>query len=137
MKKTMKAAVLTAPGKIQIREIEIPSILGNEILVKLKYCGICTLEQRLYTGEMKISYPIIPGHEASGKIVEKGAEVVSDIKPGLWVALDLVFRCGECYFCRTGRSNMCLNRFNKEHKGLGGFGEYIAVEPRQVFPTPE
>ena len=133
----MKAAVFTAPGKIEIHEMQVPSIRNSDVLVKLKFCCICTLEQRLYTGEMKISYPIIPGHEASGKIAEVGKEVESDIKPGLPVALDLVFRCGECYFCRTGRSNMCLNRFNKEHKGLGGFSEYIAVDPRQVFPVPE
>jgi L-iditol 2-dehydrogenase len=137
MRKTMKAAVLTAPGKIEIQEMETPSIRDSEVLVKLKYCGICTLEQRLYTGEMKIHYPIIPGHEASGIIVKKGKEVVSDIAPGFPVALDLVVRCGECHFCRTGRSNMCVNRFNKGHKGLGGFGEYIAVDPRQVFPVPD
>ena len=137
MTKFMKAAFFTAPGKIEIQKIKTPTIKENEILVKLKYCGICTLEQRLYTGEIKISYPIIPGHEASGIIVKKGKDVVSDIKPGNRVALDLVTRCGECYYCRTGRSNMCSNRFNKGYRGLGGFSEYIAVDPRQVFTIPE
>jgi L-iditol 2-dehydrogenase len=137
MRSDMKAAVLTAPGKIKIQELETPSINRNEVLVKLKYCGICTLEQRLYTGAMKIGYPVIPGHEASGQVVEVGKDVISDVKPGFHVALDLVVRCGECYFCRTGRSNMCLNRFNKGQQGLGGFGEYIAVNSSQVFALPD
>ena len=51
----MKAAVLTAPETIEIREVETPVPRANELLVKLKACGICTLEQRLFTGEMKIS----------------------------------------------------------------------------------
>jgi len=132
----MKAAVLTSPEKIEVQEMTTPSIGKREVLVKLRYCGICTLEQRLFTGDIKIYYPIIPGHEASGEVVEVGEEVFSDIKPGSPVALDLVIRCGECYFCRIGQSNMCLNRFNKGKKILGGFGEYIAVDSKQVFPIP-
>jgi L-iditol 2-dehydrogenase len=132
----MRAAVLTAPEKIEVREVETPSIRENEILVKLKNCGICTLEQRLFTGAVKIRYPLIPGHEASGEVAKVGNEVLSGIPPGTRVALDLVLRCGECYYCRTGRSNMCLNRFKRDGKVLGGFGEFIAVGAAQVFPIP-
>ncbi len=133
----MKAAILTAPERIGIQDVEKPTAKNSDVLVKLKNCGICTLEQRLYTGDMKVYYPIIPGHEASGEIVEVGEGVVSGLKPGTRVALDLVLRCGECYYCRTGQSNMCLNRFNKNIKPLGGFGEYIAVKSTQVFPIPD
>jgi L-iditol 2-dehydrogenase len=133
----MKAAVLTAPEKIEIQEIQTPKITDEEVLVKLKDCGICTLEQRLYRGDMKIYYPIVPGHEASGEIVEVGKHVVGDFHVGLRVALDLVTRCGECYFCRIGKSNMCANRFNKGASVLGGFGEYIAVRAQQIFPISD
>ena len=133
----MKAAVLSAPEKIAVRDVKTPTIKKNEILVKLKYCGICTLEQRLFAGTMKIFYPIIPGHEASGVVVRVGPEVPADLKPEMRVALDLVTRCGECYFCRIGRSNLCLNRFNKGQRVLGGFAEYMAVKSRQVFPIPD
>jgi 2-desacetyl-2-hydroxyethyl bacteriochlorophyllide A dehydrogenase len=130
----MKAAVLTGPGTIEIRDVEAPVPRANELLVKLKACGICTLEQRLFTGEMKAAYPVIPGHEASGEVVAAGADVLPGFPSGTRVALDLVLRCGECYYCRTGQSNMCQNRFNSNHKGLGGFGEYVAVKPTQAFP---
>ncbi len=135
----MKAAVLTAPRCIEVREIDKPEIGAEEVLVKLKYCGICTLEQRLYSGEMKIFYPIIPGHEACGVVEAIGEEVRrlrSDIEVGIPVALDLVSRCGECYYCRMGSSNLCLNRFRDGQKVLGGFAEYRAVSSKQVFPVP-
>ncbi len=133
----MKAAVLTSPENIAVKEVETPSIRRNEILVKVKYCGICTLEQRLFIGAMKLYYPIIPGHEASGEVVQVGEDVQYGIKPGTRVALDLITRCGECYFCRKGQSNMCLNRFKKGRGVLGGFGEYLAAKSTQVFPISD
>ena len=136
----MKAGVLTAPRRIEIQDVEGPRIGGMEVLVKLKYCGICTLEQRMYSGQIKFHYPVIPGHEASGVVEEIGEEVRilrDDLKPGATVALDLVSRCGECYYCRTGASNLCLNRYKDGGRILGGFGEYRAVSSKQVFPVPE
>ncbi len=129
----MKAMVLTGPQKIGIQEVPMPVIGPNELLVKLSNCGICTLEQRLYTGAMVIHYPIIPGHEAAGEVVEVGAEVLGDFKVGTRVALDLVVRCGECYYCRTGQSNMCQNRLKPGQKVLGGFAEYRAVKATQAY----
>ncbi len=133
----MKAAVLTGPERIEIQEVATPAPAGTELLVKLKSCGICTLEQRLFTGAVRIRYPLIPGHEASGEVVKVGPDVLSGIRPGARVALDLVERCGTCYYCRTGQSNMCLNRFARDANVLGGFGEYIAVRATQAFPIPD
>jgi L-iditol 2-dehydrogenase len=134
----MKAAVLVAPQRLEIQTVPDPVMARGEILVRLTACGICTLEQRLYTGAMKITYPLVPGHEAAGEIVEVGSEVIGSFRPGMKVALDLVTRCGQCYFCRIGRSNHCENRFKPGQRILGGFAEYIAVRPGQVFPaSPE
>ena len=136
----MKAGVLSAPERIEIQEMEKPKIGSRDVLVRLKYCGICTLEQRMYTGQMKFSYPVIPGHEASGIVEEIGEQVGllrGDLKPGTRVALDLVSRCGECYYCRTGASNLCVNRFKDGNRVLGGFGEYRAVSSKQVFPISD
>ncbi|MBN1686493.1 MAG: alcohol dehydrogenase catalytic domain-containing protein [Spirochaetales bacterium] len=130
----MKTAVLTDAGKIEVREVEVPALKPTEVLVKVKNCGICTLEQRLYSGEVKIRYPIVPGHEVSGEIIKVGNEVISKLKTGTPVAVDLVMRCGECYYCRNGQSNMCENRFSDELHVLGGFSEYIAVRASQVYP---
>jgi L-iditol 2-dehydrogenase len=132
----MRAAILTGPGRIEVKEIPDPRPSRDEVLVKLKACGICTLEQRLFTGKMTMPYPLVPGHEASGEIVEVGPDVVGDFKAGTRVALDLVTRCGECYYCRIGKSNLCSNRHKKGQRVLGGFAEYIACKPNQVFNLP-
>jgi 2-desacetyl-2-hydroxyethyl bacteriochlorophyllide A dehydrogenase len=133
----VRAAVLVEPGRFEIRELPDPIAGPNEILVKLKACGICTIEQRLYSGAMKMPLPLVPGHEASGQIMEVGSAVVGDFKPGAKVALDLVTRCGECYYCKIGKSNLCSNRFNEGQRVLGGFAEYIAVKPSQVYAVSE
>jgi L-iditol 2-dehydrogenase len=132
----MRAAVLTAPETFEIRDLPDPAIDKGELLVKLKACGICTLEQRIYKGTMKMPLPLVPGHEASGEIVEVGSAVIGDFKAGQRVALDLVMRCGECYYCKIGKSNLCANRFKKGQRILGGFGEYIAVRPSQAYVLP-
>jgi L-iditol 2-dehydrogenase len=133
----MKAAVLIGPEHIEVQDVATPTIKSNEVLVKLKDCGICTLEQRLYRGDMEIYFPIIPGHEAAGEVIESGKDVRTNLPKGTSVALDLVRRCGECYYCRTERSNMCENRFRKGAKILGGFGEYVVVNRTQVYPLPD
>jgi L-iditol 2-dehydrogenase len=133
----MKSAVLVDAGKIEIQETDKPAVGANEVLVKIKYCGICTLEQRLFKGDMKIYYPIIPGHEASGQIESIGANVKSSLKPGDRVALDMVYRCHTCYYCRSGQSNFCENRFARGVAPLGGFSQFVVVEPARVFPIGE
>lgn len=133
----MRVAALIAPWNIAIEERPTPAPCDNEVLIKLESCGICTLEQRLYAGRMHLPLPLVPGHEASGRIASIGQRVVEELAPGQRVALDLVERCGECYYCRIGKSNLCLNRYKDASKMLGGFAEYIAVRPNQVFPVPD
>jgi L-iditol 2-dehydrogenase len=132
----MKAAFLQEPKKIVIQDTPRPETGNNDILVKVAYCGICTLEQRLYVGDRKIYYPIIPGHEASGVIVEIGKDVKTHHQTGDHVALDLVNRCHICPACLSGNSNMCENRFKKGQRVLGGFSEYMLVRPDQAYVVP-
>jgi L-iditol 2-dehydrogenase len=132
----MKAVFLQEPKRYVIEDIPKPVVGGGDLLVKIAYCGICTLEQRLYFGDRKIYYPIIPGHEASGIIEEVGKDVKTHHQPGDRVALDLVNRCHICPACLSGNSNMCENRFKKGQRVLGGFAEYILVRPDQAYVIP-
>lgn len=133
----MKSAYITEPNKVEIRETDRPTPKANELLVKIAYCGICTLEQRLFVGDRKIYYPIIPGHEASGTIVEIGSDVISSHTVGDHVALDLVNRCHICQSCLSGNSNLCDNRFKKGQRVLGAFSEYMIVKPDQAHLLPK
>lgn len=133
----MKSAFLTEPKKIEIRETPVPVPRNHELLVKIAYCGICTLEQRLFDGERTIYYPIVPGHEASGTVVFVGPEVMTNVQVGDHVVLDLVNRCHTCPACLSGNSNLCENRFKKGQRVLGAFAEYMVVKPEQVQVIPE
>jgi L-iditol 2-dehydrogenase len=129
----MLAAVLTAPGRIELTEQPRPQPGPGEVCVRLKACAICTLERRLYTGQQTVKLPLVPGHEVSGIIEAVGPNVLTRYEPGQHVVLDLLFRCGECWFCRTGHSNHCINMWREGARILGGMAEYICVPSKQVF----
>jgi 2-desacetyl-2-hydroxyethyl bacteriochlorophyllide A dehydrogenase len=129
----VKAAVLFGPEDLRVAEWEKPNVGRKEVLVRIEACGICTLEQRLFLGDQKIFYPIVAGHEASGVVEEVDERVFADLKPGDRVALDLLNRCGECYFCRIGSDHLCKNRFRKGLNLMGGLGEYVSVPAAQLF----
>jgi 2-desacetyl-2-hydroxyethyl bacteriochlorophyllide A dehydrogenase len=133
----MKYVELVAPREVHVREKEIPVPGRGEVLVKIKACAICTLERRLYTGDQHIGYPLVFGHEVSGTVVETGEGVLSEFEAGEVVVLDLLNRCGECPYCRTGRSNQCVNKFDPHLPVLGGMAQYVSRPARQVFRIKE
>lgn len=129
----MKAVELVAPRQVRVIEEEIPRPAHGEVLVRIKACAICTLERRLFTGESKIHYPLVFGHEVSGVVEEVGPGVLSHLQPQETVVLDLLNRCGECSFCRTGHSNQCVNKFDPNLPILGGMAQFVCRPARQVF----
>jgi threonine dehydrogenase-like Zn-dependent dehydrogenase len=83
----MLAAILEKPGHFSIRERDIPSVTENEILVKVKTCGICTSELDMWEGKAKgLEFPRFIGHEPAG-IVESVGKNVTQVRPGDRVAL--------------------------------------------------
>lgn len=136
----MKAAVFTDSEKIQIKEIKKPIPKKNELLVKLKSCAICTWEQRVYQGINKVDFPFIGGHEMSGIIEKIGEDVDTDRwELGERVVIGLLNSCGDCHYCRMGQHGIC-EKFDHSNvvgglpiKGMGGFSEYLAVSPNNLF----
>jgi L-iditol 2-dehydrogenase len=129
----MKVVELLEPGRVSVKEKEIPKPGPGEVLVRIKACAICTLERRLFTGDQKIYYPLVFGHEVSGVVEEVGDAVFTDFQPGETVVLDLLNRCNECSFCRTGHSNQCRNKFDPALPVLGGMAQYVCRPARQIF----
>jgi threonine dehydrogenase-like Zn-dependent dehydrogenase len=129
----MKAVELVEPGRVRVVEKKTPKPAADEVLVRIKACAICTLERRLFSGEQKINYPLVFGHEVSGVVEEIGKGVLNHLKPGDHVVLDLLNRCGECIYCRTGRSNQCVNKFNPRLPILGGMAQFVSRPAREVF----
>lgn len=135
MNDTYKIAVLAGEKKIDIVEKPLIQPQGNQVLVKVAYCAICTLEQRIYSGVMK-RYPFAGGHEAAGTVAAVG-EKVKNLKVGDKVSARLLTACGECYYCRTGHENQCVISFKANiHDGIGGPGglaEYMMMDAKAVY----
>ncbi|MCU1459145.1 MAG: hypothetical protein JWL73_3237 [Actinomycetia bacterium] len=136
----MKIAVVTAPGAVELRDEPQPELGAEDVLVEVGACGLCTMERRLYAGEKQM-YPVAPGHEAAGRVVEVGSAVAG--LPGVpevgdLVTVDLLTRCGACDACRRGHTALCKRpQGDKLHDGTisvgAGLAEYVRVPARQAW----
>lgn len=139
MSGTMRRAVVIAPKKVEVQELPIPNIKPDEVLVRVGACAICTWEQRVYTGQMKM-YPFVGGHEVAGTAAQIGSDVeVLGLGIGDPVAVSALKICGQCYACRHGYTNICDNirtgYVKGQPMGPGGLAEYMVVPGYQVYKT--
>ena len=132
----MQAAILTEPGKIEIREAPTPSPRQGEVLVRIIEAGICGTDYACYMGNLTTIYPIIPGHEAVGEIAALG-EGVSGVRVGEKVVIQPNFPCTTCPVCRGGHENVCPNKVRLGLDVDGVFAQYVCVPRPYVWPLPD
>ncbi|MDQ1279609.1 MAG: hypothetical protein QG670_871 [Thermoproteota archaeon] len=138
----MKAAVLPTIKSVRIDQVDIPSIDKNDVLVKVKFCGICPSDLKYYDGSRKPEgWPTIRGHEFSGEVAEVGSDI-KDFKIGDRVVGHGRIPCGKCYFCLREGSNVnyCLNlktSGNGSGGGTGCFCEYTKVSAVATYKIPD
>jgi 2-desacetyl-2-hydroxyethyl bacteriochlorophyllide A dehydrogenase len=132
----MKALVFDKIKSMVLRDIDIPSPKNDQVLLKIKACGICGTDVHIYNGIYDAAYPLIPGHECSGEIVETGPDVHL-LKKGDRVAVDPNVECGYCSFCRSGRPHLCKNLKPFGVFRNGGFAEYALIEESHAFLLPD
>ena len=139
----MKAALLEAFGKIEIREVKKPRVKSDNVLVQIKACGVCATDVKKYTGASKPPrFPFVLGHEAAGVVVEKGSGVGEEIKLNERVVIAPVITCGSCYNCKSGLTSaqgmgMCTNYRVIGHSIDGAFAEYVAVPTKNIYRIPD
>lgn len=92
----MKALVINKPGELAVKDLPTPAIGPDEVLVRMRAVGICHSDYELYSGKyiIPIDYPVTPGHEWSGEVVETG-KAVTDIRSGDRVVGECVIESGE------------------------------------------
>jgi L-iditol 2-dehydrogenase len=95
----MKALVFEEPRQAAVRELDVPTITADEVLVRSRNVGICHSDFELYEGRyiIPVSYPIIPGHEWSGEVAEVGSAVTT-LRPGERVVGECVVNNGDDHF---------------------------------------
>jgi L-iditol 2-dehydrogenase len=123
----MKAAVVTQLDQIEVQEVDKPVIDDNGVLVRVKACAICGSDIRiLHSGNSRVQFPAIIGHEISGEIVEAGKNVTK-FKVGDRIAVGADVPCGECSFCEAGIGNNCQINYAMGYQFQGGFAEYLPL----------
>ena len=133
----MRAAIIEKPGEIQVGDVDDPTPGSNEIVVQVGACGICGTDLHIADGEFPPTpYPIVPGHEFSGRVVALGSGV-ENVPEGSRVAIDPSLFCGHCHFCRRGRGNLCENWGAIGDTVNGGFAEYVSVPVSNAYLLPE
>lgn len=129
--------VMVAPGQITFREVEIPTIGENQVLVKIRKIGVCGSDIHVYHGKHPFTkYPVTQGHEVSGSVVEFGKNVTG-LKQGQKVTIEPQVFCGKCYPCKHGKYNLCEKLKVMGFQTTGTASEYFAVDASKVTPLPE
>ncbi|MCF7927912.1 MAG: alcohol dehydrogenase catalytic domain-containing protein [Spirochaetales bacterium] len=137
MSKMMKAAVQEAPNKLVVKEVPVPEINDNEVLIKVKYTGICGTDHSIYSGKYSAEFlPMIPGHEFSGIVEEVGGNA-EGIKKGDRVTADINMSCGHCFYCLRGQKLMCSEFTQLGIHTNGSYAEYVKVPWGQVHILPD
>ena len=138
--KTMKAAVLHAPGDLRVEQVSIPVPSAGEALVRITACGVCGSDVPRVRTTGTYRFPTIPGHEMSG-IIEKivpgdGREEGIPLKVGTPVSVIPLVPCRRCRFCERGEFAQCENYNFLGSRCDGGFAEYLKAPIENLVPLP-
>jgi L-iditol 2-dehydrogenase len=137
----MKALLLSEYSKLSVTDMETPAIGDDDVLVRVRACGICGSDIHGYDGSTgRRIPPLVMGHEAAGEISQVGA-AVRNFRAGDRVTFDSTVSCGRCDYCTRGQINLCDNRMVLgvscgEYRRHGAFAEYVAVPARILYPLP-
>lgn len=135
----MYAWVLETQAPIEKRplklvEVPTPEPIGDEIRVKVEYCGICRTDLHIAEGDIPLhKRHLILGHEIVG-IVDKVAESAKRFKQGDRVGISwLNSTCGKCKYCKSGRENYCVDIMRTGWDRDGGFAQYTKIREDFAF----
>jgi alcohol dehydrogenase, propanol-preferring len=134
----MSAMQIEAPGK-PLRRIErdVPRPGPGQVLIAVKACGVCRTDLHVLDGEVPAHYPIIPGHEIVGRILQTG-DGVDGYMAGQRVGVPwLGHTCGECDYCRIGRENLCDHPEFTGATRDGGYATHVLADAHFCFSLPD
>lgn len=144
-KRTMKAAVFVAPGRIELREKPIPTVGPRDALIRVTTTTICGTDVHILKGEYPVAPGLTVGHEPVGVIEELGA-AVTGYEIGQRVITGAITPCGQCNACLSAQWSQCGAGSTIGWKAIGGwrFGnsidgcqaEYVLVPDAMANLTP-
>ncbi len=134
--------MLTAYRQLELVEFPRPEPGADEVLIRVRSCGICGSDVHGYDGASgRRIPPVIMGHEAAGEIEAVGP-AVAGWKPGQRVTFDSTVYCGRCAYCRRGDIHLCNQRrvlgvSCEEYRRHGAMAQWVAVPERIVYRLPD
>lgn len=137
----MKALVYEGPRQMPVREVPVPDMQADEVLIKVAYSGICGSELSGFLGQNSLRKPpLVMGHEFSGRVHEVGEtahRLFPALEAGMPVTANPLISCGHCEYCLTGRQQLCPQRKLHSAHLPGSNAEFIAIRADAVIPLPE
>jgi L-iditol 2-dehydrogenase len=134
----MRALLLSEYKKLSVVDMPAPEIGDDDVLVRVRACGICGSDIHGYDGSTgRRIPPLVMGHEAAG-VIERVGPRVQGFAAGDRVSFDSTVSCGTCEFCRRGQINLCDNRTVLgvscgDYRRHGAFAEFVAVPSRILY----
>lgn len=127
----------SGPGDFVYREdFPVPEIGDDEVLIKVSCTAICGTDMHMMEwdrwSELRVTPPMIPGHETAGVIVRVGRSV-TDRKTGDRVSCETHIPCGECWYCRNGMEHICRNVRLFGATEDGAFAEYARIKASNTY----
>jgi len=138
----MKALLLSDYRRLEVTNLAQPKPEADEILIRVRACGICGSDVHGYDGSSgRRIPPIVMGHEAAGEVVASGADV-KNVSVGDRVTFDSTIYCGKCSDCQRGMVNLCSQRqvlgvSCGNYRRAGAFAEFVVVPERIVYRLPD
>ena len=137
----MKALVKygNKPREVEIRDVPVPKIGPDDVLLKVKAAGICGWDIEMWQHKMAnpVTVPVIMGHEFCGVIGEVGENVTGFSRGQRVVSETAAVICGLCQQCRTGNYHLCPDRKGFGYGVDGAFTDYVKVPARCLHRIPE
>lgn len=128
----MKAAVLTAPGKLEIQDVAKPGIGPGQLLLRVRACGVCRTDLHIHDGDLPTLRPhLIPGHQIVGDVVDGPLPAGTRVGVSWMGGVD-----GTCPYCAKGLENLCDAPVFTGYSIDGGYAEYVAVRADFAYPLP-
>ena len=136
----MKAVVVERPHQVAYREVEAPGVGPGDVLVESRAAGLCRTDIEMMTGVFTdprwVRFPLIPGHEWAGTVVEVG-RTVDSVRRGDRVVCEGLIPCNRCRRCRSGETQWCERIEALGFNRPGGYAELVSVPARVVHRLPE
>jgi len=135
LSRVMRATRLYGPNDLRVEEVGVPELGPHEVLIRVRVDGLCptgvhAVERGVVWGEPGVGFP---GHEFAGDVVAVGPHV-EGVGVGDRVVGELLIKCGRCYYCRSGRSNLCRN---SRWVGYFSWAEYVKTYDYVTYRIPE